>query len=205
VASALSEALEAVIVGDPAQGGVTMGPLVSPGQARAVRAALAQLSGETTVVYADARVPATESFVGPTLLRAIGDAPHVHEVEIFGPVATIVAYRDAADAFALARRGGGSLVASVFSADAAFLTDAARALAPTHGRVLLVDPSIGDVQTGHGLVLPSLVHGGPGRAGGGEELGGARGLRFYHQFTAIQGPKSVVDAIAAQAADIRTL
>jgi 3,4-dehydroadipyl-CoA semialdehyde dehydrogenase len=195
VGSAIAEALA----------GVTMGPLVSPEQGDAVRAALVQVSGETTVVYAGAPAASGNSFAGPTLLRAIGDAPLVHEVEIFGPVATIVPYREAGEAFALARRGGGSLVASVFSADAEFLADAVRRLAPAHGRVLLVDPSIGDTQTGHGLVLPMLIHGGPGRAGGGEELGGIRGLRFYHQWTAIQGPQRVVDAIAAQAADIRLL
>ena len=71
--------------------------------------------------------------------------------------------------------------------------------------MLLVDPSIGDAQTGHGLVLPMLIHGGPGRAGGGEELGGMRGLRFYHQWTAIQGPQRVVDVLSAQAADVRLL
>jgi 3,4-dehydroadipyl-CoA semialdehyde dehydrogenase len=203
VPQALADAVGSAIA--EALAGVTMGPLVSPEQGDAVRAALVRVSGETTVVYAGAPAASASSFAGPTLLRAIGDAPLVHEVEIFGPVATIVPYRDASEAFALARRGGGSLVASVFSADADFLADAARRLAPAHGRVLLVDPSIGDAQTGHGLVLPMLIHGGPGRAGGGEELGGVRGLRFYHQWTAIQGPQHVVDAIAAQAADIRLL
>ncbi len=205
VAASIAAALDAVVVGDPASAGVTMGPLVSPAQGDAVRAALARLAGETIVVYAGANVPAAGSFVGPTLLRATGDAPQVHEIEVFGPVATIVPYRDVEEAFALARRGGGSLVASVFSADAHFLGDAARRLAPAHGRVLLVDPSIGDAQTGHGLVLPALVHGGPGRAGGGEELGGVRGLRFYHQWTAVQGPHAVIDALAQQTADVRTL
>ena len=118
-------------------------------------------------------------------------------------MATVVPYRDKADAFALARRGGGSLAASVFSSDATFLAEAAVALGTTHGRLLLVDPSIGDSHTGHGIVLPSCMHGGPGRAGGGEELGGLHGLWFYHQRVAIQGPAAALSALVAQAADPR--
>jgi 3,4-dehydroadipyl-CoA semialdehyde dehydrogenase len=125
----------------------------------------------------------------------------IHEVEVFGPVATVIPYRDKAEAFALARRGGGSLAASVFSGDTAFLAEAAIALGTTHGRLLLVDPAIGDSHTGHGIVLPSLMHGGPGRAGGGEELGGLHGLWFYHQRVAMQGSATTLSAIAAQAAD----
>ena len=119
------------------------------------------------------------AFVPPTLLKLSGAAPDgeiVNELEIFGPVATVVPYRDKAGCFRVARRGGGSLAASVFSSDTAFLAEAAAALGTTHGRLLLVDPSIGDSHTGHGIVLPSLMHGGPGRAGGGEELGGLHGL-----------------------------
>jgi 3,4-dehydroadipyl-CoA semialdehyde dehydrogenase len=202
VARSVAHALAATVVGDPAGDGVTMGPLVSSDQAAAVHAGIAHLGDETIVVY-HGDAPTGGAFVGPTLLQATGPAANVHEVEIFGPVATIVPYRDADDAFALAARAGGSLVASVFSADPAFLAEAALRLAPWHGRVLLVDPSIGDAQTGHGLVLPALMHGGPGRAGGGEELGGVRGLRFYHQWTAIQGPQPVLDALAARSTDIR--
>ena len=112
------------------------------------------------------------AFVPPTLLTLSNgvDGQMVHEMEVFGPVATVVPYRDKADAFALARRGGGSLAASVFSDDTSFLAEAAVALGTTHGRLLLVDPSIGDSHTGHGIVLPSLMHGGPGRAGGGERV-----------------------------------
>ncbi len=110
-------------------------------------------------------------------------------------------YRDKADAFALARRGGGSLAASVFSADTGFLAEVAVALGTTHGRLLLVDPAIGDSHTGHGIVLPSLMHGGPGRAGGGEELGGLHGLWFYHQRVALQGSSATLPALVAQAAD----
>ncbi len=116
-------------------------------------------------------------------------------------MATVVPYGDKQDAFAVARRGGGSLAASVFSSDAAFLAEAAVALGTTHGRVLLVDPSIGDSHTGHGIVMPSLMHGGPGRAGGGEELGGLHGLWFYHQRVAMQGSGATLSSLVATAAD----
>jgi 3,4-dehydroadipyl-CoA semialdehyde dehydrogenase len=134
------------------------------------------------------------AFVPPTLLKLSDsvDRAMVHELEIFGPVATVVPYRDKADAFAVARRGGGSLAASVFSGDTGFLAEAAVALGTTHGRLLLVDPAIGDSHPGHG---------GPGRAGGGEELGGLHGLWFYHQRVAMQASATTLSALAAQAAD----
>jgi 3,4-dehydroadipyl-CoA semialdehyde dehydrogenase len=143
------------------------------------------------------------AFVPPTLLKVANgdDAEVIHEVEVFGPVATVVPYRNKEDAFELARRGGGSLAASVFSGDTAFLAEAAAALGSTHGRLLLVDPSIAESHTGHGIVLPSCMHGGPGRAGGGEELGGLHGLWFYHQRVAMQGSGATLDAIGKQAAD----
>ena len=149
------------------------------------------------------RIWNTGAFVSPTLLqaRAGSGAEIVNELEVFGPVATVVPYRDKAEAFELARRGGGSLTASVFSDDTAFLAEAGVALGPTHGRLLLVDPSIGDSHTGHGIVLPSLLHGGPGRAGGGEELGGLNGLWFYHQRVAMQGAAATLTALSEGAAD----
>jgi 3,4-dehydroadipyl-CoA semialdehyde dehydrogenase len=102
----------------------------------------------------------------------------------------------------MVRRGRGSLAASIFSTDPRFLADATLALADSHGRVLAVDPSIGDTHTGHGIVMPMCVHGGPGRAGGGEELGGLRALQFYHRRTAVQGSRALIDALNATAADI---
>ncbi len=109
-------------------------------------------------------------------------------------------YADADQAFALSRRGGGSLAASVFTADTAFANAAITGIGASHGRVLVVDESIGKSQTGHGIVMPMCVHGGPGRAGGGEELGGLRALRFYHQRLAVQGRvdwlKSLTDGAA---------
>jgi 3,4-dehydroadipyl-CoA semialdehyde dehydrogenase len=190
VADAIAALLDGLAVGHPADPTVAMGPLVSKAQQADVEAGIAKLSRSTAVAYrktgalvdADA---AKGAFVMPTLLT--GDADLVHDLEVFGPVATIVPYAGAEEAFALARRGGGSLAASVFSADLDFLGDAAVALGDSHGRLLLVDPSVTDSQTGHGIVLPSLLHGGPGRAGDGAELGGLKGLWFYHQRTALQG------------------
>jgi len=127
----------------------------------------------------------------------------VHEVEVFGPVSTILPYRSAEDAFALARRGQGSLVASVFSGDPEFLATAALELADSHGRVLALDAATAKSSTGHGIVMPMCKHGGPGRAGGGDELGGLGALWFYHQRSALQGPaerlKAIMEASASTA------
>jgi 3,4-dehydroadipyl-CoA semialdehyde dehydrogenase len=205
---AIATALRTIVVGDPANPLVTMGPVVNMPQRKTVEEGIRKLKTQADVAYSpDNFAPLDASlekgaFVPPTLLRARdSDAEVVHEVEVFGPVATVIPYRDKAEAFALAQRGGGSLAASVFSADTAFLAEAAIALGTTHGRLLLVDPAIGDSHTGHGIVLPSLMHGGPGRAGGGEELGGLHGLWFYHQRVAMQGSATTLSAIAAQAAD----
>ena len=112
--------------------------------------------------------------------------PVVHDVEVFGPVATLMPYRDEAHALALVRRGQGSLVASVYGTQADDLARIALALADSHGRVHVISPDVKAAHTGHGNVMPQSQHGGPGRAGGGEELGGLRALRFYHQRCAIQ-------------------
>jgi 3,4-dehydroadipyl-CoA semialdehyde dehydrogenase len=204
---AIAAALRTIVVGDPANPIVNMGPVVNMPQRKTVEEGIRKLKTQADVVYSpenfaplDASIE-NGAFVAPTLLRERegADAEVIHEVEVFGPVATVIPYRDKAEAFALARRGGGSLAASVFSGDTAFLAEAAIALGTTHGRLLLVDPAIGDSHTGHGIVLPSLLHGGPGRAGGGEELGGLHGLWFYHQRVAVQGATTTLSAIAAQA------
>ena len=206
---AIAEALATIVVGNPANPIVNMGPLVNMAQRKSVEEGIAKLRTQTDIAYSpqsfaplDADL-AHGAFVPPTLLgtRDGDNAELVHEVEVFGPVATVVPYRDKQHAFELARRGGGSLVASVFSAEAAFLVEAEIALGTTHGRILLVDPSIGDSHTGHGIVLPSLMHGGPGRAGGGEELGGLHGLWFYHQRVALQGSAVTLRIFTEAAAD----
>jgi len=206
---AISAQLKMTVVGDPANALVSMGPVVNMTQRKSIGEGIAQLNTRADVAYEPDNFSPLDAdlergaFVAPTLLRARekGNDDVIHEVEVFGPVATVVSYRDKEDAFALARRGGGSLAASVFSGDTAFLTEAAGALGTTHGRVLLVDPSIRESHTGHGIVLPSCMHGGPGRAGGGEELGGLHGLWFYHQRVAMQGAGPTLTALSEQATD----
>ena len=206
---AIAASLREITVGDPANATVKMGPVVNMAQRKTVEEGVGRLKGQADLAYVPENFAPLDAdlvrgaFVAPTLLkvRHAADANLIHEVEVFGPVATVVPYRDKEDAFALARRGGGSLAASVFSADAAFLAEAAVALGTTHGRLLLIDPSIGDSHTGHGIVLPSCMHGGPGHAGGGEELGGLHGLWFYHQRVAMQGSGATLAALNERAAD----
>jgi oxepin-CoA hydrolase / 3-oxo-5,6-dehydrosuberyl-CoA semialdehyde dehydrogenase len=207
VLGALEAALGKVIVGDPRSEGVRMGPLVSLSQRDDVLARIAELRRETDLIVG--RTEAFEpkgadvrrgAFVPPTLLRCRD--PHaaraVHEVEAFGPVVTVVPYRDTADAIALARLSGGSLAASVFSADDALAARLVRGLAPYHGRILVVSARCAKESTGHGSPLAPLVHGGPGRAGGGEELGGIRGVLHYMQRTAVQGTPDTITALGGR-------
>ena len=206
---AITAQLKMQVVGDPANAMVSMGPVVNMAQRKSVEEGIARLRTQAELAYAPEKFAPLDAdlgpgaFVPPTLLkvRERSDADLVHSVEVFGPVATVVPYRDKQEAFALARRGGGSLAASVFSGDTAFLAEAAAALGTTHGRLLLVDPSIADSHTGHGIVLPSCMHGGPGRAGGGEELGGLHSLWFYHQRVAMQGAGATLSEIASRAGD----
>jgi 3,4-dehydroadipyl-CoA semialdehyde dehydrogenase len=136
--------------------------------------------------------------VAPTLfgMRDADSVRLVHEHEVFGPVSSLLGYRDTAHAIELAHRGMGSLVASVYSADSAQMANTARELAASHGRVHLVSPDVAKTHTGHGNVMPASNHGGPGRAGGGEELGGLRALNFYHRRSAIQASSAVLTELA---------
>jgi 3,4-dehydroadipyl-CoA semialdehyde dehydrogenase len=202
-AEALSARLAKTTVGNPRNETVRMGALVSRTQLNAVRAGLATLKTATTVLHDGASHalvdadPAVACIVGPTLLgtRDADGAPHVHDTEIFGPVATLLPYRDTAHALALVRRGQGSLVASLYGSDAHALGAAALELADSHGRVHVISPDTAATQTGHGNVMPQSLHGGPGRAGGGEELGGARALNFYHRRAAVQASPAVLAAL----------
>jgi 3,4-dehydroadipyl-CoA semialdehyde dehydrogenase len=206
---AISGLLKTVVVGDPANTITNMGPVVNMAQRKSVEEGIGKLKTQADVAYTAENFAPLDAdlvrgaFVSPTLLKARdgGSGDAIHEIEVFGPVATVVPYRDKNDAFALARRGGGSLTASVFSGDPAFLAEAGIALGTSHGRVMLIDPAIGDSHTGHGIVLPSCMHGGPGRAGGGEELGGLHGLWFYHQRVALQGSAATLTPLSEQAAD----
>jgi 3,4-dehydroadipyl-CoA semialdehyde dehydrogenase len=206
-AEAISARLAKTTVGNPRNEGVRMGALVNRAQLNTVREGLAHLQAQTEVLHDGARHtlvdadPAVACCVGPTLLgaRDADAADRVHDTEVFGPVATLLAYRDAAHALALVRRGQGSLVASLYGSDAAALGATALELADSHGRVHIVSPDVAALHTGHGNVMPQSLHGGPGRAGGGEELGGLRALDFYHRRAALQASTAVLSTLAPNA------
>ncbi len=206
VVSALQARLAGTVVGDPRRQGVRMGPLASLAQREEVLARVAELRREAEVVWGDTETFSVEgdrqrgAFVPPILLlcRDAGSARAVHSVEAFGPVATVIGYGDSDEAIALARRGEGSLAGSVFSADDALAARLVLGIAPWHGRVLVVNRHCARESTGHGSPLAPLVHGGPGRAGGGEELGGIRGVLHYMQRTAVQGAPDTIAAVGGR-------
>jgi len=200
----LVDRLQKVTVGNPALESVRMGPVATAAQLEDVRAGVAQLARDGRLVYGSGEVqavgvPAGKGFfTTPVLIEveAGAPAPAVHSREVFGPVATIVPYSgQAEDAAALVARGRGGLVSSVYSEDPAFTSEVVLGIAPYHGRVFLGSAKIAEASPGPGTVLPQLVHGGPGRAGGGEELGGLRGLSFYMQRVALEGSRPVIDRI----------
>lgn len=205
VREAMADRLANVRVGNPALEEVTMGPLATASQLRDVRAGIARLAAEAEPVFGDAGAvrpigvpPGKGFFVGPVLLLCARpeSAAAIHAHEVFGPVATLLPYEGSARAAAeLVQKGGGGLVASAYSDDRAFLGDLVLALAPWHGRLYLGSEKIADKSPGPGTVLPQLVHGGPGRAGAGEELGGLRGMMLYLQRTALEGDKAILEAI----------
>ncbi|MCC7464121.1 MAG: phenylacetic acid degradation bifunctional protein PaaZ [Gammaproteobacteria bacterium] len=207
VCAALAAALDRVVVGDPRAEGVQMGPLASRAQRSEVLARIDELTRESERVCGDVAAlapvgadPGRGAFLPPVLLRcrdpASARAPHA--VEAFGPVATLVPYRDIDEALVLARRGAGSLVGSVFTADDALAAQLVLGLAPFHGRLLVVNRHCAAESTGHGSPLAPLVHGGPGRAGGGEELGGMRAVLHYMQRTAVQGSPDTLSAVGGR-------
>jgi oxepin-CoA hydrolase/3-oxo-5,6-dehydrosuberyl-CoA semialdehyde dehydrogenase len=194
VEEALRSALAKVVVGDPRDEATRMGALVSVEQRDDVREAVARIGGE--VVFGDAAVPERGAFLSPVLLRA-DDATTsgAHDVEAFGPVSTLLPYDAPEQVVDLLARGQGSLVASIASADAGFVRKVVLGAAPHHGRILVLDATSAQESTGHGSPLPPLVHGGPGRAGGGEELGGLRSVMHHMQRTAVQGSPDVLTAV----------
>ena len=205
VVGAIKASLSKIIVGDPRHEQVRMGPLAAAAQRREVLGRIAELRREAQLVTGEALelVGADQergAFVAPSLLycRDAKQAKAIHSVEAFGPVCTVLPYESTAEAVTYARRGEGSLVASVFTADDALATDFVLGLAPLHGRLLIVNRDCAKDSTGHGSPLPGLVHGGPGRAGGGEEMGGARGVLHYMQRTAIQGSPQTIAAITGR-------
>ncbi|HEY2020674.1 3,4-dehydroadipyl-CoA semialdehyde dehydrogenase [Paraburkholderia sp.] len=211
VVDALRAKLAKITVGNPRNDSVRMGSLVSRAQYDNVLAGIAMLREQAVLAYDGSAAPlvdadpAVAACVAPHLfvVHDPDNATLLHDIEVFGPVASVAPYRVAsngerlpeAHAIALARRGQGSLVASIYSNDDAHLARLALELADTHGRVHAVSPSVQHSQTGHGNVMPMSLHGGPGRAGGGEELGGARALGFYHRRAAVQASGSALDAL----------
>lgn len=205
--SALSSKLSKTTVGNPTDDNVRMGPLASLGQRREVRERIADLCAEAEVVAGDPDNPEILSgdvekgaFLNPVLLYC--DQPAgmdaIHSVEAFGPVSTVIPYESVDDVIDLARRGGGSLVASVFTDSGDFARDVVAGLAPWHGRIMLGNRLSAKSSTGHGSPLPMLVHGGPGRAGGGEELGGIRAVKHYMQRSAVQGTPGLLTSVAGR-------
>jgi oxepin-CoA hydrolase/3-oxo-5,6-dehydrosuberyl-CoA semialdehyde dehydrogenase len=195
VMGALKKRLDGVTVGDPSVDGVRMGPLAGRGQVGEVRKSVDAIARVAERVYGDLDdfdVVGADRQKGaffPALLFYAKDPFGVsepHDVEAFGPVNTIMPYKHVDDAIALARKGKGSLVGSLFTADDRVARDVALGTAAYHGRLMLINRTSAKESTGHGSPLPPLVHGGPGRAGGGEEMGGVRGVLHYMQRTAIQ-------------------
>ncbi len=200
-ATAISARLAKTTMGNPRNEAVRMGALVNRAQFNTIQAGLAQLKAHTTVLHDGSTTPlidadpAVACCVGPTLLGSPDPdgCAIVHDVEVFGPVATLMPYRDEAHALALVRRGQGSLVASLYGTDPAALGRVALELADSHGRVHVISPDVAALHTGHGNVMPQSLHGGPGRAGGGEELGGLKALNFYHRRCAVQASTAVLE------------
>ncbi|MGV8896936.1 MAG: phenylacetic acid degradation bifunctional protein PaaZ [Rhodoglobus sp.] len=213
VVTAIGERLDArVTLGDPRAEGVTMGPLASVEQRDEVRRSVqALVSGGGRIVYGSLDDPTVTiedgssavapdgAFLAPVLLRFDdADCEAVHEIEAFGPVASVLGYTDVDDAIRLANRGGGSLVATIASYEPETVARIVEGIAGYHGRLLVLDRDDARSSTGHGSPVPHLVHGGPGRAGGGEELGGIRAVKHFMRRLALQGSPAVLTGLTGQ-------
>ncbi|WP_103259119.1 phenylacetic acid degradation bifunctional protein PaaZ [Tabrizicola aquatica] len=207
VIAALGDRLDKTPLGLPGDEGTRMGPLASHDQREEVRARIRELQADAEIVAGNpdaVRVTSGDAkagaFLNPVLMYC--DKPFaagaVHDVEAFGPVSTVMPYDDIEEAVALAAKGKGSLVSSVFTDDPKVTEAAVLGLAPHHGRVLIGNRATAKSSTGHGSPLAPLVHGGPGRAGGGEEMGGMRGVKHYMQRTAVQGSPRLLSAVTGR-------
>jgi oxepin-CoA hydrolase/3-oxo-5,6-dehydrosuberyl-CoA semialdehyde dehydrogenase len=201
----LSARLAKTTVGDPSVEGVRMGPLASHAQQADVAERIALLRKDAELAFSGKAEWVGEgtsngAFCAPTLLacRKPMDVDSVHNVEAFGPVSTVMAYEEFDEALALAARGQGSLVATLVTKDAAVAAKAIPAMAAWHGRLHILDREAAVESTGHGSPLPTLKHGGPGRAGGGEELGGLRAVKHYLQRAAVQGSPTMLAAVTGE-------
>jgi oxepin-CoA hydrolase / 3-oxo-5,6-dehydrosuberyl-CoA semialdehyde dehydrogenase len=204
---ALGKSLSQTTIGNPRNEKVRMGSLASKDQRQEVKQNIQKLLASSQIVYgsldsvevidADA---GNGAFLSPVLLMSKDAFQNeaVHEIECFGPVSTIMPYNHLDDAIALTKKGKGSLCCSIVTADNRLATDFVVGAATHHGRILVLNQECAKESTGHGSPLPLLIHGGPGRAGGGEEMGGVRGVKHYMQRVAIQGSPTTVTAITGQ-------
>jgi oxepin-CoA hydrolase/3-oxo-5,6-dehydrosuberyl-CoA semialdehyde dehydrogenase len=204
VIEALRQRLAKIQIGNPELETVRMGPVVGLDQRRDVLSQIEKLKAEANIIAGDPDNFSVEgadktrgAFLPPLLLHCPDPihAKNVHEIEAFGPVCTVMGYDGIDQAIALANRGGGSLVASVYTHDPRTASDLVFGISPFHGRLVLIDRDCSKEQTGHGSPMPQMVHGGPGRAGGGEELGGVRSLSHYMQRSALQGSPAMITGI----------
>ncbi|WP_017609478.1 phenylacetic acid degradation bifunctional protein PaaZ [Nocardiopsis xinjiangensis] len=203
VTEALSERLSKVVVGAADDPEARMGPLAALEQRDRLRASVKALRASSDLVFGDPDTVEVHgdadaesgAFVSPLLLRARPGAQEPHDVEPFGPVSTVIAYSSVGEAVELAARGRGSLVGSLVTRDEDTAREIVLGAAPWHGRILVLNRDDAKESTGHGSPMPVLVHGGPGRAGGGEELGGVRGVKHHMQRTAVQGTPDVLTSI----------
>ncbi len=204
VAKALSQELAKTLIGNPTNEKVRMGSLAGEGQRQEVRQQVQKLLASSQIIYGSldsvAVIDADEkagAFLSPILLQ--NNTPFTseepHNVEAFGPVSTLMPYRSMDDLLVLSKKGKGSLCSSIITASSTIAKDYVLGAATHHGRILVLNNECAKESTGHGSPLPMLVHGGPGRAGGGEEMGGLRGVKHYLQRTAIQGSPSMITAI----------
>ncbi len=207
VESALSAQLAKTVIGDPQTEGVRMGSLAGMEQLEEVREKVAELSKVSELVYGDpmhveAIGASTDkgAFMSPVLMRNSNPLSNleVHEIEAFGPVATVLPYSNLDEAIEISRLGKGSLVSSIVTADRKIAKEYVLGAASMHGRILILNEECAKESTGHGSPMPLLTHGGPGRAGGGEEMGGKRGVLHYMQRTAIQGHPSMITEVTEQ-------
>ncbi|MCX6169572.1 MAG: phenylacetic acid degradation bifunctional protein PaaZ [Ignavibacteriales bacterium] len=198
VVNALKERLAKIKIGNPKEEGIRMGPLVGISQAEDVKKKIAVLKKSSEVVYETAGNDG--AFMSPLLLQCNfpleSDEPH--EIEAFGPVNTVMAYNSLDDAIKIANKGGGSLVGSLFTADNEVAKKIVMGIGSYHGRIMIINKECAKESTGHGSPMPHLTHGGPGRAGGGEELGGIRGIMKYMQRVALQGDPSTISIVCNQ-------
>ena len=201
---AISKSLSQTTIGNPENEKVKMGALAGKDQRKEVKAEVQKLLASSQIVYGsldsveviDAD-PAKGAFMSPLLLmnQTPFESEEAHTVEAFGPVSTIMPYKTAEETIALAKKGKGSLVCTVVTANDRLAREFVIGAATHHGRILVLNSESAKESTGHGSPLPQLVHGGPGRAGGGEEMGGIRGIKHYMQRVAVQGSPSSITAV----------